>query len=152
MCPFLAKWVIEEYCHSASTLCHWKAILVLAGGSVLAWTPVTILREKIKGLLVGLRQLQATLFTALWISIVFIIQCTIIQTFFHIMLFLKIWCILPLLYLPGRYFSKVRQKKTYTGYWEVDASYYSTVTWQVFLIATSCLPSPSVLQTLQNFW
>ena len=51
---------------------------------------------------------------------VFIIQHTIIWTeiilfFFHTVLFQKIWCILPWLCLPGRCFSKVRQKKSDTS-------------------------------------
>lgn len=83
---------------------------------------------------------QIILFSAIWTLRVFIIQHTVIWTeiilfFPPAMLFLKMWCIPSLLYLPGRCISKVRQKKSGCLLFTMQ------LPWQVFLIATSLPPS-----------
>lgn len=95
--------------------------------------------------------------SALWISNFFYPAHRYLDrnnTFFfspHTVLFQKIWCIPPRLYLPGRCFSKVRQKKIYTSdCWKVKCLLFTMqLPWQVFLIATSLPPSPPFLQTLR---
>ena len=64
---------------------------------------------------------QLILFSALWISSFYypahhyLDRNNTFFFFFHTVLFQKIWCILPWLCLPGRCFSKVRQKKSDTS-------------------------------------
>lgn len=93
---------------------------------------------------------QVILFSALRILGVFIIQHTIIQTFFTL-LFLKIWCILPLLYLSGRCFSSQAEENLH---WLLRGGcllFTMQLPWQVFLIATSRLPSPPFSSDIAEF-